>query len=188
MSRQGITILGSTGSIGQSTLDVIGRHPDRFRVVALSGYRQVEQMFAQCRQYQPDYAVMVHQQAANQLAEMIRAAGMETAVLAGEEALITICQLTEVTQVMAAIVGAAGLLPTLAAAHAGKRVLLANKEALVMSGPLFMQAVHEHKAELLPIDSEHNAIFQCLPPIAAGGLPQAGVKQILQRDRAEWSA
>jgi 1-deoxy-D-xylulose-5-phosphate reductoisomerase len=179
VSRQGITILGSTGSIGQSTLDVIGRHPDRFRVVALSGYRQVEQMFAQCRQYQPDYAVMVHQQAANQLAEMIRAAGMETAVLAGEEALITICQLTEVTQVMAAIVGAAGLLPTLAAAHAGKRVLLANKEALVMSGPLFMQAVHEHKAELLPIDSEHNAIFQCLPPIAAGGLPQAGVKQIL---------
>ncbi|HID48772.1 MAG TPA: 1-deoxy-D-xylulose-5-phosphate reductoisomerase, partial [Chromatiales bacterium] len=179
MNPQGIAILGSTGSIGVSTLDVIARHSDRFRVVALSGHRQVERMFDQCRTHRPAWAVMVDEDAAGQLATRIKAAGLETGVLAGEDGLLRICELSEVDQVMAAIVGAAGLLPTLAAARAGKRILLANKEALVMSGPLFMAAVRDNGAELLPIDSEHNAIFQCLPPEAREGLDEAGVRRIV---------
>lgn len=158
-----ITILGATGSIGVSTLDVLARHPDKFRVFALTANCNVERLFEQCQQFRPEYAVMVNEAAAGQLEQRLREAGSNTEVLAGSEALVEVSAHASVDYVMAAIVGAAGLLPTLAAARAGKRVLLANKEALVMSGQLFMDAVHAHGAELLPIDSEHNAIFQCMP-------------------------
>jgi len=179
MAVQGITILGSTGSIGVNTLDVIARHPERFRVVALTANSQVQRLFEQCRQHRPDWAVMMEADAAGQLEEKLRAAGLATRVLSGVEGLEAVCRLPEVEQVMAAIVGAAGLLPTLAAAEAGKRVLLANKEALVMSGRLFMNAVKQHGAELLPIDSEHNAIFQCLPSPVQDRLDAMGVRRIL---------
>ncbi|NNF96356.1 MAG: 1-deoxy-D-xylulose-5-phosphate reductoisomerase, partial [Halobacteria archaeon] len=149
---QGITILGSTGSIGVNTLDVISRHPDSFKVVALTANNQVERLFSQCQQYHPAYAVMADETAAAQLAERIKHSNLSIEVLAGVEGLVKVSQLDTVDQIMAAIVGAAGLLPTLAAAKAGKRVLLANKEALVMSGHLFMEAVKENRAELLPID------------------------------------
>ena len=157
-----ITVLGSTGSIGVSTLDVVQRHPDRFRVFALTANRSVKRMLEQISLHQPEYAVMVEEQAAQELEKALPAAS-KTKVLAGTQALEHVVQQAEVDYVMAAIVGGAGLLPTLAAAHAGKRILLANKEALVMSGHLLLQALREHHAELLPIDSEHNAIFQCLP-------------------------
>lgn len=160
---QGITILGSTGSIGVNTLDVISRHPDRFKVVALTASNNVDRLFSQCQQYHPDYAVMADETAALQLAERIGQSDLSTEVLAGVDGLIKVSQLDTVVQVMAAIVGAAGLLPTLAAAKAGKRVLLANKEALVMSGKLFMDTARENNALLMPVDSEHNAIFQCMP-------------------------
>ena len=179
MSVQGITILGSTGSIGVNTLDVISRHPDNFRVVALSANSQVERLFNQCQQFRPTYAVMADEVAATQLAERIRQADLPIEVLAGIDGLVQVSQFDEVHQVMAAIVGAAGLLPTLAAAKAGKRVLLANKEALVMSGRLFMDAVKQNQAELLPIDSEHNAIFQCMPTSFDNGLDSVGVRRIL---------
>lgn len=159
----GVTILGATGTIGINTLSVLQQHPEQYTVIALTAQRNVEVLFQQCLQYQPRYAVMVEQQAAQQLQQRLQAVGSKTEVLAGAEHLSTVAQLSEVGVVMAAIVGGAGLVPTLAAAQAGKRVLLANKEALVMSGQLFMDAVHQHHAELLPIDSEHNAIFQCLP-------------------------
>lgn len=161
--RQNVTVLGATGSIGKSTLDVLARHADAFKVFALSANTQVDMLFEQCIQHQPTYAVMVDATCAAQLSDKLKKAGSAVEVLSGEQALIDIASDAEVDQVMAAIVGAAGLLPTLAAAKTGKRVLLANKEALVMSGQLFMQAVHDHGAELLPIDSEHNAIFQSLP-------------------------
>lgn len=178
--RIGVTILGSTGSIGISTLDVLQRHPGRFRVVALTAHRDVESLFEQCLTHEPDHAVMVDANAAEQLRDRLRAAGRSVEVLVGVEGLERVAMLPEVASVMAAIVGAAGLLPTLAAARAGKRVLLANKEALVMAGPLFMAAVREHDAELLPIDSEHNAVFQCLPPaFASVGLNAVGVRRIL---------
>lgn len=178
--RVGVAVLGSTGSIGVSTLDVLGRHPDRFRVVALSARRNVEGLLQQCLDHAPDYAVMVDADAAEQLYRRLRTAGRAVEVLAGAAGLERIAALPTVTTVMAAIVGAAGLLSTLAAAHAGKRVLLANKEALVMAGPLLMAAVRANGAELLPIDSEHNAIFQCLPPrFATEGLEQLGVRRIL---------
>jgi len=176
---QGITILGSTGSIGVNTLDVISRHPDRFKVVALTASNNVDRLFSQCQQYHPDYAVMADETAALQLAERIGQSDLSTEVLAGVDGLIKVSQLDTVVQVMAAIVGAAGLLPTLAAAKAGKRVLLANKEALVMSGHLFMEAVKENQAELLPIDSEHNAIFQCMPLTFSDGIAAVGVQRIL---------
>lgn len=176
---QGITILGSTGSIGVNTLDVISRHPDRFKVVALTASNNVDRLFSQCQQYHPDYAVMADETAALQLAERIGQSDLSTEVLAGVDGLIKVSQLDTVDQVMAAIVGAAGLLPTLAAAKAGKRVLLANKEALVMSGHLFMEAVKENQAELLPIDSEHNAIFQCMPSTFSDGIAAVGVQRIL---------
>ncbi|MGW8228369.1 MAG: 1-deoxy-D-xylulose-5-phosphate reductoisomerase [Gammaproteobacteria bacterium] len=179
MSVQGITILGSTGSIGVNTLDVISRHPDSFKVIALAANSQVDRLFAQCQQFRPAYAVMADETAAAQLADRIRQAGMPIEVLAGIEGLVTVSQLDNVDQIMAAIVGAAGLLPTLAAAKAGKRVLLANKEALVMSGHLFMEAVKQNQAELLPIDSEHNAIFQCMPSSFDNGLDAVGVRRIL---------
>jgi 1-deoxy-D-xylulose-5-phosphate reductoisomerase len=171
-----ITVLGATGSIGQSTLDVVLRHPDRYRVFALTADRNVEGLAAQCRVHRPRYAVMVDATAGAALAAQLQ--GSATEVLTGPEALVAVAEAAEVHAVMAAIVGAAGLLPSLAAARAGKRVLLANKEALVMSGRLFMDAVAASGALLLPIDSEHNAVFQCLPPGFARGLTQVGVTRI----------
>lgn len=179
-TRIGVAILGSTGSIGVSTLDVLRRHVDRFRVVALTAHRDVEGLFQQCLSHEPNYAVMADPDAAQQLRDRLQSAGRPVEVLAGAAGLEQVAALPEVGYVMAAIVGAAGLLATLAAARAGKRVLLANKEALVMAGPLFMAAVREHGAELLPIDSEHNAVFQCLPlDFAAEGLDAVGVRRIL---------
>ena len=175
----GITVLGATGSIGVSTLDVVARHPERFRVVALTAHRDVEGLLRQCRQHRPDYAVMADADAAEQLRQRLRGEGSGIQVLAGVEGLVRVAGLAEVDTVMAAIVGAAGLLPSLEAARCGKRVLLANKEALVMSGALFMEQVRNSGAVLLPIDSEHNAIFQCMPSgFASGQLPRA-VRRIL---------
>ncbi|MEN8170178.1 MAG: 1-deoxy-D-xylulose-5-phosphate reductoisomerase [Pseudomonadota bacterium] len=176
---KGITVLGATGSIGVSTLDVLARHPDKYRVVALSANTQVDRLFEQCQLHHPRFAVMVNADAAEQLQKQLRDQGSDTEVLSGIEGLERIASLDEVDYVMAAIVGAAGLLPTLAAARHGKRVLLANKEALVMSGHLFMEEVKAHGAELLPIDSEHNAIFQCMPQNFEKGLAQTGVRHIL---------
>ncbi|NMQ20586.1 1-deoxy-D-xylulose-5-phosphate reductoisomerase [Candidatus Competibacter phosphatis] len=178
--RIGVAILGSTGSIGVSTLDVLRRHPDRFRVAALTAHRDVEALFQQCLMHEPDVAVLADTAAAERLRERLRVAGQSVEVLAGVSGLERAATLPEVAYVMAAIVGAAGLPPTLAAARAGKRVLLANKEALVMAGPLFMAAIRQHGAELLPIDSEHNALFQCLPAdFASIGLAAAGVRRLL---------
>lgn len=161
--KQKLTVLGSTGSIGTSTLDVVSQHPDRFEVFALSAAMQVDLMFTQCQRFEPRYAVMASEPHARQLADQIKAHGLLTQVLAGPEALAMIAAHESVDAVMAAIVGAAGLPPCLAAAHAGKRLLLANKEALVVGGEIFMQAVRAGGAQLLPIDSEHSAIFQSLP-------------------------
>jgi len=174
---QGITILGATGSIGASTLDVVARHPDRYRVYALSAHSRVEQLAAACRQFRPQRAVVGSPEAASQLAALI--ADLPTSVEHGEQALCEIASSPDTDTVMAAIVGAAGLAPTLAAARAGKKILLANKEALVMSGQLFMDAVREHKATLLPVDSEHNAIFQSLPASYARVPVASGVSKIL---------
>jgi len=176
---QRITILGATGSIGVSTLDVIARHPDRYAVHALTAHSRVDELAAQCIQFKPARAVVGSAAAADQLNALLRAAGARTEVAWGEEALCAVSSAAETDAVMAAIVGAAGLAPTLAAAGAGKKVLLANKEALVMSGQLFMDAVAQSGAVLLPIDSEHNAIFQCLPQ-GYGRVPSAaGVTKIL---------
>lgn len=169
-ASKAVTVLGSSGSIGLSTLDVLARHPERFHVFALTANHNVARLLAQCLQFQPRYAVMVDPQAAESLAAQLRGHDSETEVLAGVEALAMVASHPQTDYVMAAIVGAAGLLPTLAAARAGKRVMLANKEALVMSGQLFMDAVREHGAELLPIDSEHNAVFQCLPADGRNGV------------------
>ena len=174
-----LTILGATGSIGVSTLDVVARHPDRFEVVALSGHRQIEVLAAQCRRFRPAWAVVGSGEDAQRLAALLKETGTPTEVLHGEEALIQIASLPEVDAVMAAIVGAAGLKPTLAAARAGKRVLLANKEALVMAGAVFMSEVRRSGALLLPIDSEHNAVFQSMPHNYVGDLKQSGVRRIL---------
>lgn len=177
---QRLTILGSTGTIGVNTLDVVARNRAGFEVLALTANVAVERLAAQCVEWRPRYAVLVDEQAAERLARLLARDAPEVEVLAGMVALEQVAALPEVDAVMAAIVGGAGLLPTLAAARAGKRVLLANKEALVMSGRLFMQAVRAHGAELLPIDSEHNAIFQCLPAAGAGaGLESRGVRRIL---------
>jgi len=175
----GISILGSTGTIGVNTLDVIARHRDRFRVVALTANGNVDGLAEQCLQWRPRYAAMADAGRAGELRQRLAAAGVATEVLGGAQALAQVAACAETDYVMAAIVGACGLLPTLAAARAGKRVLLANKEALVMSGQLFMDAVRDHGAELLPIDSEHNAVFQCLPPDHARGLAAGGVRRIL---------
>lgn len=174
-----LTILGATGSIGASTLDVVARHPDRFEVVALSGHSQAELLAAQCRQFNPAYAAMGGAQDAQRLAVLLKQAGLRTEVLYGVDALVQIAGLPEVDAVMAAIVGAAGLPPTLAAARAGKRVLLANKEALVMAGAVFMAEVRRSGALLLPIDSEHNAVFQSLPHDYAGNMMRGGIRRIL---------
>lgn len=176
---QNITVLGSTGSIGVSTLDVMRRHPDRYRAFALTANSRMEELFQQVMTFQPRYAVMRDEDLAEALRNRLLQAGSDTEVLAGVEGLVTVAEHPEVHQVMAAIVGAAGLIPTMAAVKAGKRILLANKESLVMSGHLFMSAVKESGAELLPIDSEHNAIFQCMPLDFAGGLTQKGVSKIL---------
>ena len=163
MKKQRLTVLGSTGSIGTSTLDVVARHPERFEVFALSAATQVDLLLTQCAQFRPRYAVMASAPHAGALAEKLQANGLPTQVIQAQDALEMIASHDDVDAVMAAIVGAAGLAPCLAAARAGKRLLLANKEALVVGGGLFMQTVRDGGATLLPIDSEHSAIFQCLP-------------------------
>ena len=175
----GVTILGATGSIGMSTLDVISRHPDKYRVIALTANQQVDRLVSQCCDFEPQYAVLVDSDAAEKAEIQIKEAGLNTQVLSGVEGLEKVVAIEETQQVMAAIVGAAGLRPTMAAAKAGKRILLANKEALVMSGKIFMDEVKANNAELLPIDSEHNAIFQSMPTNYSKGLKAVGVKRIL---------
>ncbi len=176
---KGVVILGSTGSVGASTLNVIARHRDALRVVALTARSNDARLFEQCLEHRPDAAVLVDWVAAARLAERLRSAGLATRVLRGEAALEEVVRLPQTDVVMAAIVGAAGLLPTLAAARAGKRLLLANKEALVMSGSLLIEAVRASGAQLIPIDSEHNAIFQCLPSAAIAGQRPPGLRRIL---------
>ena len=180
MSRlQQVTVLGATGSVGLSTLDVIARHPDRYQVFALTGFTRLRELLALCVRHSPRFAVVPEAAAARNLQEDLRAAGLATQVLVGEAGLCQVSADADVDTVVAAIVGAAGLRPTLAAVDAGKKILLANKEALVMSGALFMQAVRKSGAVLLPLDSEHNAIFQCMPGDFARGLSQVGVRRIL---------
>ncbi len=181
MGRERVTILGSTGSIGVSTLDVLGRQPDRFEIFALTARNNVEKLAEQCLTSRPKLAVMTDPEAGAALRALLDRAGSTTEVLVGEKALVAVAEAPEVDVVMAAIVGAAGLLPTLAAAGAGKRLLLANKESLVMSGALLMDAVTRSGAKLLPVDSEHNAIFQCLPAGYVCGEPvhPHGVERIL---------
>ena len=174
-----LTILGSTGSIGVSTLDVVRRHPGRYRVAALCAHHQVDRLFEQCLEFSPKYAVLAGAEQAEQLQQRLSAAGCVTEVEYGPAALERMAALPDVDTVMAAIVGAAGLAPTMAAARAGKRILLANKEALVMAGPIFMQTVRENGATLFPIDSEHNAIFQSLPHGFSGDLSSSGVTALL---------
>jgi 1-deoxy-D-xylulose-5-phosphate reductoisomerase len=176
---QQITILGATGSIGVSTLDVLARHPERYSVYALSAQTRVDELAAQCLQFRPQRAVVGSAAAASTLSALLRAQGLDTEVEYGEAALCAIASAPEVDSVMAAIVGAAGLAPTLAAARAGKKVLLANKEALVMSGQLFLDAVQQAGAVLLPIDSEHNAVFQCLPHDYRRTPKASGVAKVL---------
>ena len=177
MSKRRLTVLGATGSIGASTLDVVGRHPDRFEVVALTGHRRLDVLIEQCRHHRPRYAVVADDVDRRYVTEQL--SGNNTEVLAGTRALEDVSAMPEVDTVMAAIVGAAGLPPTLAAVRAGKRVLLANKEALVMAGSLFIGEVRRCQATLLPIDSEHNAVFQSLPDRFVGNLSGMGVSRIL---------
>lgn len=176
---QNLTILGSTGSIGVSTLDVIRRHPQRYRVVALCAHSQIDRLFEQCLEFRPRYAVVKDTELAADLKIRLQAAECPTSVEYGPEALVRMASLQEVDTVMAAIVGAAGLPPALAAAVSGKKILLANKEALVMAGPVFMRAVRQNRATLLPIDSEHNAIFQSLPFDYSGDLARSGIQGLL---------
>lgn len=178
-TKRHLTILGSTGSIGESTLDVAARHADKFSILALTANQNSEKMFAQCLQFQPRYAVMLDPDHADDLGNKIRTRGLDTVVLAGIESLEYVASLPEVDAVMAAIVGAAGIRPTLAAARAGKQILLANKETLVMAGAIFMDIVKKHHASLLPIDSEHNAIFQSLPHQFNADLALSGIRRIL---------
>jgi len=177
MTVRNLTILGATGTIGVNTLDVVARHPEKFRVIALTGQNQIEKLAGQCQQFNPRYAVVLDAAKARSLTALL--ANSNTEVLVGVEALERVSALPEVDSVMAAIVGAAGLRPALAAARAGKRVLLANKETLVMAGRFFMEAVQKHKATLLPIDSEHNAVFQSMPAHYDGNLAAHGVRRIL---------
>ena len=177
----GLTLLGATGSVGVSTLDVVSRHKEKYEIIALTANRNVELLAEQCAAWGPKYAVIADHDQAEPLRNSLKEKGVdsEVEVLSGVEGLQFVAALPEADYIMAAIVGAAGLLPTLAAAKAGKRVLLANKESLVMSGKLFMDTIHEFGAELLPIDSEHNAIFQSMPAHFAKGLPETGVEKIL---------
>jgi len=178
-----ITVLGATGSIGSSTLDVIRRHPTRYRVYALTGFSRIQELVAAAIEFSTKYIVVPTETAALEAKALLKQAKasseVECSVLIGEDALAEVAAAKDVDMVMASIVGAAGLLPTLAAAKAGKRVLLANKEALVMAGPLFMQAIRDNGAELLPIDSEHNAIFQSLPESYSGNFSEHGIEKIL---------
>jgi 1-deoxy-D-xylulose-5-phosphate reductoisomerase len=176
---QAISVLGSTGSIGVSTLDVVGRHPDRYRVFALTAHSSVDLLAQQCARFHPRVAVVGSAQAAASLQLQLKALQLRTEVLYGSQALCDVAASSECDMVMAAIVGAAGLASTLAAARAGKKILLANKEALVMSGQLLIDAVAAHGATLLPIDSEHNAIFQCLPAQFKRSLDAAGIAKIV---------
>jgi 1-deoxy-D-xylulose-5-phosphate reductoisomerase len=179
MKPQGITVLGATGSIGVSTLDVIARHPDLYRVIALTGHRQIKLLAEQCCRFRPRYAVVADGAACDSLSLLLRDAGVDTEILHGPEALERVATLNEVDAVMAAIVGAAGLRSAMAAARAGKRILLANKESLVVAGRLFMQAVKASGATLLPVDSEHSAIFQSLPAGWDGDLERSGVRRLI---------
>ncbi|MFY9721044.1 MAG: 1-deoxy-D-xylulose-5-phosphate reductoisomerase [Azonexus sp.] len=179
MKREKVTVLGATGSIGVNTLDVIRRHPDRYRVFALCAHTQIDKLFEQIREFTPEFAVVRDAALAAELGMRCRDAGLSTVVRHGMAALVDMAAHPDVDTVMAAIVGAAGLEPTLAAARAGKKILLANKEVLVMAGELFMHTVREHGAVLLPVDSEHNAIFQSLPTDFSRGLSQCGVRRIL---------
>ena len=179
MKRENVTVLGATGSIGVNTLDVIRRHPDRYRVFALCAHTQIDKLFEQVREFAPEFAVVRDAALAAELGLRCRNAGLSTAVRHGIEALVDMAAHPDVATVMAAIVGAAGLEPTLAAARAGKKILLANKEVLVMAGELFMHTVRERGAVLLPVDSEHNAIFQSLPTDFSRGLSECGVRRIL---------
>ena len=175
---RGVTILGSTGSIGLSALDVLTRNPARYRILALTAHTQVDRLFEQCRQYRPQKAVLLDARAAAELKDRVQRAGLAVEVLSGTEGLNSVATHPRAHIVVAAIVGAAGLLPSLAAVRAGKRVLLANKEPLVMSGKIFIDEARASGAELLPVDSEHNAIFQCMPAgYRAGGAP-TGVRRI----------
>lgn len=174
-----VTILGSTGTIGQQTLDVISQHPERYKVFALTANHNVDNILQQCAKYQPRYAVMQDAAAAHLLSQRVHAENLKVEVLHGLDGLVEVAAHAEVNIVMAAIVGAAGLLPALAAAKAGKKILLANKETLVMAGQLFMDAVKQGKATLLPIDSEHNAIFQAMPRSSYDDLIDVGVDRVI---------
>jgi 1-deoxy-D-xylulose-5-phosphate reductoisomerase len=176
---QRLTVLGSTGSIGKSTLDVVARHPDKYQITALTANQQDDLLFEQCKKFHPRYAVLLDEAASERLKKNLQIAGIATEVLCGTAALEKVSVLPEVDAVMAAIVGAAGMPPTLAAANAGKKILLANKETLVLAGHLFMEAIHRSGSALLPIDSEHNAIFQALPRDYAGDMRTSGVSKIL---------
>ena len=179
MTQQVLTILGSTGSIGESTLDVVSRHPEKFRVFALAGHRQVDKLAAQCKQFRPEYAVVGDADHAAELEKKFKQEGINTQVLYGAQALIDVASADEVSGVMCAIVGAAGLPSALAAAKKGKTIYLANKETLVVSGALFMEAARQNGAAVLPIDSEHNAIFQVLPRDYTGRLNEHGINSII---------
>lgn len=179
MTQQVLTILGSTGSIGESTLDVVSRHPEKFRVFALAGHRQVDKLAAQCKQFRPEYAVVGDAGHAAELEKKLKQEGISTQVLYGSQALIDVASADEVSGVMCAIVGAAGLPSALAAAQKGKTIYLANKETLVVSGALFMETARQNGAAVLPIDSEHNAIFQVLPRDYTGRLNEHGINSII---------
>ncbi len=179
MTQQVLTILGSTGSIGESTLDVVSRHPEKFRVFALAGHRQVDKLAAQCKQFRPEYAVVGDAGHAAELEKKLKQEGIDTQVLYGAQALIDVASADEVSGVMCAIVGAAGLPSALAAAQKGKTIYLANKETLVVSGALFMETARQNGATVLPIDSEHNAIFQVLPRDYTGHLNEHGINSII---------
>ena len=179
MTQQVLTILGSTGSIGESTLDVVSRHPEKFRVFALAGHKQVDKLAAQCKQFRPEYAVVGDAGHAAELEKKLKQEGINTQVLYGAQALIDVASADEVSGVMCAIVGAAGLPSALAAAQKGKAIYLANKETLVVSGALFMETACQNGATVLPIDSEHNAIFQVLPRDYTGRLNEHGINSII---------
>lgn len=179
MTPQVLTILGSTGSIGESTLDVVSRHPDKFRVFALAGHKQVEKLAAQCRTFRPEYAVVADAEHAARLEALLKRDGTATQVLYGAQALVDVASAGEVSGVMCAIVGAAGLPSALAAAQKGKTIYLANKETLVVSGALFMETARANGAAVLPVDSEHNAVFQVLPRDYTGRLNEHGIRSII---------
>ncbi len=179
MANQGITILGSTGSVGESTLDVLARHPERYHVVALTAHQNVKRLAEQCMEHQPTYAVISDISLAETLQLALDELGCNSIVLGGRDALSTVVGMDETDAVMAAIVGAAGLEPTLHAVKSGKRLLLANKESMVIAGELFRKAASEHKVTIIPVDSEHNALFQVLPQAYNDGLEKSGVENLI---------